>query len=477
MNQCPTREQLEHFLGNKCDDRETVAAHIDECRDCQEILEQITRATGANAVPHLDRTESERIARLLGEINASPPQIPGVDEELWGDTDAGQSGSHDETPSDAGERLQGQPDRRNGSRPSVTGFRIVREIGRGGMGVVFEAVEEDLGRRVALKMLPAALVHDNKQIMRFELEARAAARLHHTNIVPVFGIKREQGHPNYLMQHIDGLGLDKVIDRLARLREAGPGFTPRAEHSQAADDSLHESNSAGDRLVAVKRRCSGPNVSGRGLSRTERTDAVCIRRSRARPLSSPRPGSPDRRASSTVSSERNPGSSVLSATSNFRRPYFLAVARVGAQVAGALAYAHQQGVLHRDIKPSNLLLDHDGIAWVTDFGLAKMAEASDLTESGAFVGTIRYMAPERFEGRCDVRADVYSLGLTLYELVALRPAFDDADKYKLIDRIRHDEPARLKKLAPRVPHDLETIIQKAIAVDPAAAVRDCRRDG
>jgi serine/threonine protein kinase len=93
------------------------------------------------------------------------------------------------------------------------------------------------------------------------------------------------------------------------------------------------------------------------------------------------------------------------------------VARIGVQVAEALAYASSQGILHRDIKPSNLLLDAQGTVWVTDFGLAKAADSEDLTHSGDIVGTLRYLAPERFEGRSDIRAEVYSLGLTLYELL------------------------------------------------------------
>ncbi len=136
-------------------------------------------------------------------------------------------------------------------------------------------------------------------------------------------------------------------------------------------------------------------------------------------------------------------------------------------MAEALEYANRQGILHRDVKPSNLLLDNHGNVWVADFGLAKTAEADDLTHTGDILGTIRYMAPERFSGQCDARSDVYSLGLTLYELVALRPAYEASDRHTLMDRVLHEEPERLKKLAPGVPRDLETIIAKATARDPA----------
>ncbi len=133
-----------------------------------------------------------------------------------------------------------------------------------------------------------------------------------------------------------------------------------------------------------------------------------------------------------------------------------------------MEYANRQGILHRDVKPSNLLLDNHGNVWVADFGLAlKTAEADDLTHTGDILGTIRYMAPERFSGHCDARSDVYSLGLTLYELVALKPAYEASDRHRLMERVLHEEPERLKKLAPGVPRDLETIVAKAIARDAA----------
>jgi hypothetical protein len=163
-----------------------------------------------------------------------------------------------------------------------------------------------------------------------------------------------------------------------------------------------------------------------------------------------------------------PGQSETSSLSDSGNQYWQSVARVGMQVADALAHAASQGVLHRDIKPSNLLLDDTGNVWVTDFGLAKAAsDSDDLTHTGDVVGTMRYMAPERFNGQGDLRSDVYSLGLTLYELLALRPAFDEADRNKLVKQVMHDEPVRPRKLNPAVPRDLETVVLKAIARDPA----------
>src|SRR5262249_56280955 len=127
-----------------------------------------------------------------------------------------------------------------------------------------------------------------------------------------------------------------------------------------------------------------------------------------------------------------PGRADLSSLSGSVRGYWHGVARVGRQVAEALAYAHGQRVLHRDIKPSNLLLDTRGNVWVADFGLAKASEGEDLTHTGDVVGTLRYLAPERLRGQSDPRGDVYSLGLTLYELLTLRPPFYPAHPAPLI---------------------------------------------
>ena len=147
--------------------------------------------------------------------------------------------------------------------------------------------------------------------------------------------------------------------------------------------------------------------------------------------------------------------------------YWRSVARIGIQVADALEYAHRQGTLHRDIKPANLLLDNRGTVWIADFGLAKLGDSDDLTHSGDMVGTLRYMAPEQFAGKADARSDVYNLGLTLYELLTLRPAFDQKDRHRLIRQMAHEEPPHPRKLNPAIPRDLETIVVKSMACDPA----------
>jgi WD40 repeat protein/serine/threonine protein kinase len=364
-------------------------------------------------------------------------------------------------------------------------FRIIREIGRGGMGVVYEAEQLSLGRHVALKVLPKQLLIDARTKRRFEREARAAARLHHTNIVPVFGVGEHDGLPYYAMQFIQGLGLDEVMEELKQLqpgnartgshlggevrvsRNAGPGAASPAGQPPVGPASPIELSAAnlarslarGEFDKTMDFAGQEPPASKPENSSRARDEGV--RREEPAPTSS---GSFTLSSSSVVL----PGQSKDGSKSRNKNPtYWQSVAAMGVQVAGALEYAHKQGIHHRDIKPSNLLLDTQGTVWVTDFGLAKAEDQQNLTHTGDILGTLRYMPPEAFEGKTDARSDVYSLGLTLYELLALRPAFTEKDRHKLIKQVMTQEPARLARVNRLVPQDLATIVHKAIDKDPA----------
>jgi hypothetical protein len=337
-----------------------------------------------------------------------------------------------------------------GAAPERLGdYRILREVGRGGMGVVYEAEQESLGRRVALKVMAAQGLQGPRQLLRFHREAKAAARLHHTNIVPVFGVGEADGLHYYVMQFIPGLGLDAVLDELRRLQ--GPSPKPEAAAPPA-----------GGRAATV-------TDAARSLLTGRFPPAPAEERSEERTAPGPVTAAAPPAPSSTLVL---PGRSGRSSAADPACPYARSVALIGVQVAEALDYAHRQGVLHRDIKPSNLLLDGQGTVWVADFGLAKAADSDDLTHTGDIVGTVRYMAPERFEGRCDARSDVYALGLTLYELLALRPAFDESDRHRLIHQVTHSEPPRLRGLDPRLPRDLETVVHKALEREPTRRYGD-----
>jgi serine/threonine-protein kinase len=325
-------------------------------------------------------------------------------------------------------------------------YRIVREIGRGGMGIVYEAEQESLGRRVALKVLPPGALSDARHVERFQLEARAAARLHHTNIVPVFAVGEEEGTYYYVMQYIEGRPLDEVLAELRRLRDEARGESvpptqiPLVAESPACTRGPRSEEVARSLWQGQHSLASRPAGTGNGI-------AVGTLN-----------GSDDATEVPLVSS-----SSLLS---DSQRPYAKSVAHIGIQIAEALEYAAGQGVLHRDVKPSNVLLDVWGTVWLTDFGLAKTTGTPDLTRTGDLVGTLRYLAPERFEGRADVRSDVYSLGLTLYEMLALQPAFGEQDQAKLARNITAAEAPRLDRTNPDLPRDLVTIVHKAMARDP-----------
>ena len=328
-------------------------------------------------------------------------------------------------------------------------FHVLREIGRGGMGVVYEAEQKSLGRRVALKVLLASTLLDPRQLARFQREARAAARLHHTNIVPVFGVGEHEGIHYYVMQFIPGRGLDGLLVELkwlGRNRNSLAAFASRAARApliaQPTDTTLVD---VAQMLLSGQQRLR--DLTGSELMLDDNTQ-------------------PDEAARNIT------GASLVENTSaDAARGYWFSVARIGYQVADGLAYAHDQGILHRDIKPANLLLDPKGTVWVTDFGLAKATEHDNLTQTGDVVGTLRYMAPESFRGQNDARTDIYALGLTLYELIALRPAFDASDRNTLMRQVTNAEIPPLRRICPAVPEDLETIVLKALERDPAHRYR------
>jgi WD40 repeat protein/serine/threonine protein kinase len=333
-------------------------------------------------------------------------------------------------------------------------YQILREVGRGGMGVVYEAQQLSLGRHVAIKVLPSHALLDPRHLARFQREACSAARLHHTNIVPVFGVGEQDGLHYYVMQFIHGLGLDVVLDELHRLR------LPRGKQAATQGDTPGRPTERSGDVSAVE----VARVLLTGAFRQGNPSALTV----APGELAAQADSATVRAADSSATIHLPGQSEGSTLSETGSQYWQSVARVGMQVADALAHASSQGVLHRDIKPSNLLLDEQGNVWVTDFGLAKAdSDGDDLTHTGDIIGTLRYMAPERFSGQGDLRSDIYSLGLTLYEMLTLRSAFDEVDRNKLVKQVMHDEPPRPRKLNPSVPRDLETVVLKAIARDPA----------
>lgn len=318
-------------------------------------------------------------------------------------------------------------------------FKLIREIGRGGMGRVFEAEQLSLQRRVAIKILPLATVLNATRRARFKCEAIVAAQLKHPNIVAVYSVGCEDGVDYYAMEYIDGRNLAEIVTELrgahtlphpSTSEEAG--YSPTSETAEwiPKDDWLAEE--------------TGPVHEA-----LEKLDG----------------------SAPTMSVHDNSIRRIGNGTREQRRKrlsgwYSDFVADLVFQVTKALSHAHQMGVVHRDIKPSNLMLDSQGRVLITDFGLCRIESEQDLTASGTVLGTLRYSSPEQAAGKrsvLDERSDIYSLGATLYELLTLRPPFESREPASLLQQVLNEDPPKPRKIAPWIPSDLETIVLTAIA--------------
>jgi tetratricopeptide (TPR) repeat protein len=253
------------------------------------------------------------------------------------------------------------------------------------MGIVYEAWEASMERRVALKMLPGAIAADPRAVTRFVREAQAAGKLAHPSVVAVHGMGLRERVPYYVMEFVDG---ETLAEALARLRSG------------------------------EARELLGAEAGSLG--------------------------------------------------------FHARLAEAFATVAEGLQHAHSRGVIHRDIKPSNLMLDGGGRLRILDFGLARLEGLESLTLSGDFVGTPLYVSPEQARARktpIDHRTDVYSLGATLYEAVTLRPPFRGSDHQDTLSQIISRDPVPPRRLEPRVPKDLETIVLKCLRKEPGERYR------
>ena len=285
-------------------------------------------------------------------------------------------------------------------------FQIEKRLGTGGMGVVYQALQLSLNRHVALKILQKGLSMSESSIQRFHREAQAAAKLHHTNIVGIHAEGEEDGVCYYAMDMIQGQSLDKVLARL-RSMKSGQTDLPPSEGAEAPESSE--------------------------LSKDASTQKINLCQMHGKPQ------------------------------------YFDIIAGLIADIADALDYAHQRGVIHLDVKPSNLILGDDGKLSLMDFGVARMCENTDLTMTGTFIGTVQYMSPEQLSlkrSQLDHHTDIYSLGATLYELLTLELPFNGDHREQLITQIMKSEPRKPRQIDGRIPIDLETICCKAMEKEP-----------
>ncbi len=288
-------------------------------------------------------------------------------------------------------------------------FTILGELGRGGMGIVYRAKQVSLDREVALKILPGAALRIGPSVRRFRTEARAVARLDHPNVVPVYAQGEFGTHVYYAMGLVDGCSLDIAIhDR--------PELLSSSRISRGADE-------------VVQRPAPPP------ARRSEAPAGPAIEQRRTVP--------------------RTP--------EDYRH-----LARLMADVADGLSHAHSRGVIHRDVKPQNLLLSSAGRIFITDFGLSLLTDEPHFTITGELMGTPAYLSPEQVRGDArsvDHRTDIYSLGVTLYELLTGRRPFGGETRGEILANICAVEPPRPRKLDRRIPVELETICLQAMDKD------------
>jgi serine/threonine protein kinase len=357
-------------------------------------------------------------------------QYFGTVQEYFGDHD---STSRDPSPQERVEpavSITGTIEEDEALVRELPGFKNLTLIGRGGMVQVYRAYQIDLDRDVAVKVRLGRLSKD--KLRRFRQEQKVLANLHHTNIVPVHLSGEHQGLQYFAMALIEGMTLKDVV---AALRDPRPVQGQTTTLANLAEETLKS---------RATRSLPAPS-----------------------PVSSqaPPPAPPSRQA------ERRKLAPSLD--------YYRSVAKVLADAAYAVQHAHDSGVVHRDLKPGNIMVDRRGQCWIIDFGLASARdkeaaetpqESDRLTTPGAgrthgAVGTYAYMAPEQHQGQPVKQSDVWGLGVTLYELLTLQPAFAGEDEGEVLARILKGSIVGPRKVDPGIPRDLEAICLKALRRD------------
>jgi len=302
-------------------------------------------------------------------------------------------------------------------------FRIERQVGRGGLGAVYRAVDSRSGDTVALKMLPPGT--DPSATRRLRREFDALRHLHHPNIVRVLDLGEVDGVPWLSMEYVDGMPLREWLAVAGQPKLLEP--EPEADAPEGVDlDVLFEEPDSGALLAAARSdKLRLETDLGSLLTLDEQVEQ----------------NNPDR---------------------------LHALCEALAQVCDGLSFIHARGLLHRDVKPGNILVRQDRRATLVDFGLAKrLTEDPEITDHGHVVGTYRYMSPEQARGELlDRRSDLYSLGATLYDLLAGRPAFPQRNQLELLEAIVSRDAPEISRINPGAPAALCSLAHRLLMKRP-----------
>ncbi|VTR90971.1 wd40 repeat-containing protein : WD40 repeat-containing protein OS=Singulisphaera acidiphila (strain ATCC BAA-1392 / DSM 18658 / VKM B-2454 / MOB10) GN=Sinac_3618 PE=4 SV=1: Pkinase: WD40: WD40: WD40 [Gemmata massiliana] len=389
MSDCPDDTDLAGFLNDSlgADRLALVSGHVDGCSECQGRLDRLTeQASGAVA----------RYKELSSGV------LPDA-----------RSGGVASTPEDATLIVGGKPAAPVFvGLPRVPGFEVLREIGRGGMGIVYKARHRRLNRLVALKMILAGASADSRVVQRFLFEGEVLARAQHPQVVQVFEVDTYDG-PNHVpvpylaMELLEGGSLSR------KLRATNDGAAPRLTPREAAE-----------LLEGIARAVHAAHLQG------------------------------------IIHRDLKPGN-ILFASADFGTPNPDLKPGSGDKKTVAAS-----GASRTTLRTPNLALPK-----VTDFGLAKFTQESgaDLTQTGQIVGTPHYMAPEQAAGdrRIGPAVDVYALGAILFECLAGRPPFIGTEPLSVMMKVVNEQPPDVRSFRPEVPRDLAAVTMKCLAKDPA----------
>ncbi|MFZ2054430.1 MAG: protein kinase [Candidatus Aminicenantales bacterium] len=242
-------------------------------------------------------------------------------------------------------------------------YQIIEDLGKGGMGRVYKALDNEIGERVALKILKPEIAADEQTIERFRNELKMARQISHKNVCRMYHLGREQGTHYITMEYVSGEDLKSTVMRVGQL-------------------------SVGKTVSIIAQVCEG------------------------------------------------------------------------------LAEAHRLGIVHRDLKPQNIMIDKAGNVKIMDFGIARSVKAKGITEAGVMIGTPEYMSPEQVDGQeADQRADIYALGIILFELLTGRVPFEGETPFSVAYKHKNGVPPEARKINPQIPEDLDRLILKCLEKD------------